>query len=477
MSCGVWADADRLVQGRSARSCHVRMDTLIHALVLMVCGFECLTALSNPSARIGRILMFAPLGLVHGLVPILAPPEGWQPDDTEWAAWMALLGVGAFAAGWRLYERRRPQSRAGPGIAPALGRRLAEPVVQRALRRMCFASAVLGVVGWLAEMVVDAGSVSAAWNASRFEYRGRGGLLSVVLAHARNTFPLLPGFLCFFLPLRYRVFGIVYTCVMAVLMFVGTQGARGTSLGLLVGLGLGFALRYRLGPGRVLLAGAFGLSLVVLASGLYEARKIMGRTSAAGVVRLLTSPEAYRDMLRRDPLSYHNFLVAAVHHFPDYHPYLNGATYRRLVVFFVPRKYAEWLKPPDTNQVFASVIKGADTETTIPPTMMGDGYINFWGWPGVVLIGLFNGALFAMVTHRARANIVWFLGIGGTFGRVAVMSIRGQPYEIITGLASAALLTVGLGYLVGLPIRAILFQEASAPKRPRKGRGVRRLGG
>lgn len=446
------------------------MASLIHILVCLVCGFECVVAMQRASAQVGRLVMFAPIGLIHGVVPLLAPPEGWPREDLEMAAQMALLGVVAFSVGWRWYERSSALD-FGNALAPGLALRLQDPLIQRALGRLCIASAVLGVLAWLGSMITTAGSISAAWNAGRFEYRGSGNVtLAVLLSHGQMSLTLLPGFLCFFLSRRYRVFGTVFTLTMAILLYVGTQGARGTSIGLVVGLGIGYALTHRVGKVQIAVALLGGTVLMLLASGLYEARKVMSDVSVAELVRILTTSSTYEGMLTRDPLNYHDVLVAAVYHFPSHHEFLDGATYRRLLVFFVPRSYAPWLKPPDTNLIFASVVTGLDEGVTIPPTIMGDGYINFWGWPGVILTGVLNGWLFSMVTHRMRGNILWFLGIGGTFGRVSVMSIRGQPYEIVTGLVSAILLTGVLGYLVGLPIRTLIREEFAARRKRRQQR-------
>jgi hypothetical protein len=147
---------------------------------------------------------------------------------------------------------------------------------------------------------------------------------------------------------------------------------------------------------------------------------------------MIVSPSTYQGALMRDPLDYHEFLVAAVEYFPDRHPFLVGATYRRMLVFYLPRRYFEAIKPEDPNMIFASIVEpeSARELTTIPPTMMGDGYINFWGWPGI-LIMFVNGVVFGMVHWKMRTSVLWFVAVAPLFVRLGVMGIRGQPYEIL----------------------------------------------
>jgi hypothetical protein len=109
-------------------------------------------------------------------------------------------------------------------------------------------------------------------------------------------------------------------------------------------------------------------------------------------------------------------------------------------LFYLPQRYFPSLKPADTNRVFADVYTGRYGESTIFPTMMGDGYINFWGWPGIAIM-LANGIGFGYVTYKVRSSMLWFVAIGAPYVRLALLSIRGQPYENITIMVSSLLLT------------------------------------
>jgi len=168
---------------------------------------------------------------------------------------------------------------------------------------------------------------------------------------------------------------------------------------------------------------------------------------------MLVSPETYQGALTRDPLYYHQFLVAAVMHFPDLHPYLNGAAYQRILFFYLPHRYFPELKPPDTHNTFARVITGSSTRTTIPPTMIGDGYINFWGLPGVIGIMLFHGMLFGWAERKIRERLLVFLAIGASFANCALLAVRGSPYEVLTLCLSASGILWVLGSACGLRFR------------------------
>jgi len=219
---------------------------------------------------------------------------------------------------------------------------------------------------------------------------------------------------------------------MALLLFLASRGTRANPIGLLGCLFMGYTLRHRVQPRRVVVMGGTGLVLLLLSVSLYDVRKTMMRQTLPEMLQTVLSPKTYQGALLRDPLNYHEFLVAAVEYFPERHPFLNGATYRRMLVFFLPRRYFEALKPEDPNMIFAAVVepRSASTLTSIPPTMMGDGYINFWGWPGIGIM-FFNGIVFGFVNRKMRTSFLWFVAVGALYVRLASVAIRGQPYEVL----------------------------------------------
>ncbi len=430
------------------------MFRLIHFLVFAICAFEILSSMSNLRANFVRIVLMAGLGLIHGLVPMLTPRDmmfpGASDSSVSIAALMALLGVVMFSAGWHLADRKH---RLPTALSPAMEAWLALPGTQRALSRLFWACAVLGVGIWLVSLVASAGSVGAAFSAGRFQYRASGNIyLNAFLNHAQAVL-LVPGFLGFFLQRRHLIFGVVFALTMAVLWYFAHQGTRVISMGLLGAALMGYVLRYEINVRRFAMLSAAGVGFVLLAVASYHIRHVMKQTSKSDLGRMLLSAETYENLLAQDPLNYHQFLVATVEHFPRDHGYVNGATYWRLLVFFVPRAYFPSIKPADTNNIFAQTISGRMSDVTIPPTLIGDGYINFWGAPGVIIVMFMYGLLFGHVARRFRERPGWFLILGPSFMKFSLLAVRGQPYELLTSALSTAMITWVFCVVFGLPLR------------------------
>ncbi len=411
---------------------------LIHCLTTVVCAMECLSALRDLRGRIGKLLMFLALGLIHGVVPALTPGElylaSFSTSSRLHAAGLAFVGVVLFSAGWRMFDAYRARFH---GLSDELVAVIDSPDGQALLRRLFWSCAVLGIVSWVVSIIAMDIPLTEVFRKARFTRRGEEFYLATI-AQYFVLLSIMPGFLCFFLPRGYRPLGMAYALGMSLLFFLASQGSRGNSLGLLGGLLMGYTIRHRVAVHRVVAIGAACVVLVLLAVALYDIRKTMSRQSVGEMLAAIASPETYRDALLRDPLNYHLFLIAAVEYFPDRHPYLNAATYRRMLVFFLPRRYFWQIKPADPNMTFAEVVDphSATQLTTIPPTMMGDGYINFWGWPGI-LIMFANGVAFGYAHWKMRTNILWFIVVGSMFVRLGVVGVRGQPYEtLITGVWS-----------------------------------------
>ena len=406
---------------------------LIHLMVALVCAVECATALRDLRGQLPRMLVFLSLGIVHGIVPAITPAElqlaAFSMSSRVQAAGLALVGVILFSAGWRLYEFFKPSLL---GVSPRLMAVVEGPHGQTLLRRLFVTCAVLGLVSWAVSVMATGLSLKDAFQLGRFAEGRSEEFYFAAIARYFIVLSLLPGFLGFFLPRHYRLAGIAYALGMALFLFFASQGSRANPMGLLGALVLGFAMRHRIAWGRAILVGCCGGMILLLSVSLYDVRKSMSRTTLGEMAAMIVSPSTYQGALMRDPLDYHEFLVAAVEYFPDRHPFLNGATYRRMLVFYLPRRYFEALKPEDPNMIFASIVEpeSARELTTIPPTMMGDGYINFWGWPGI-LIMFVNGIVFGMVHWKMRTSVLWFVAIAPLFVRLGVMGIRGQPYEIL----------------------------------------------
>ncbi len=436
---------------------------MIHCMTALVCGAECVSALGDLRGRFPKLLMFATLGLIHGVVPALTPPElrwaAFSENSRLHAAGLAFVGVLLFSAGWRLFEAYRPKIH---GLSENLVTVIESAEGQALLRRLFWTCAVLGLAAWVISVVSMGSSLTEIFQRARFLYRRTEEYYLAAIAQHFVTLAIIPGFVCFFLPRGYRPLGVAYAVAMSLMLFLASQGSRANSMGLLGGLMMGYTLRRRVAAHRVVAVGMAGALLLLLSVSLYETRKTMARQSVGDMITTITSPRTYHGALVRDPLNYHEFLVAAVEYFPDRHAFLNGATYRRLLVFFLPRRYFHAIKPADPNMTFAEVVDphSAAALTTIPPTMMGDGYINFWGWPGVLIMAA-NGAVFGYVQWKMRTSILWFVALGAMFVRLGVVAVRGQPYEIfLMGIA-----TLGAVWLLGR-LYGFSFRDAVRPGIP-----------
>lgn len=398
----------------------------------MLCVAECATCVRNLQIRFTKALIFLGFGFIHGLVPLLTRRLDFYPlasdGDLNLAAFATLVGLGSFSVGWRMFERvwRRPM-----GISPGLFAWITSTKGQATLRRLFWVSAIGGYVLWYFSAVMSAGSISAALAAGRFEYRSEVGMLKLLLNHS-SMVVFLPGFLGFFLSRRYCWGGICFALSFGVLVFLVSRGARSVTLGILGGPILGFILTRRVRPVALARVAIGVVFLFLVGSGLYEVRKVMSNATLGEMVDILLTAETYENMLVRDPFNYHQMMVAAVHHFPDNQAYVNGATYRRILFFYLPRGISSGLKPADVNVVFGQVVgklQAVENGTTIPPSVPGDAWINFWGLPGVVGLMFLNGLACGWILTKADQHVVWFVAVYALFFRQVMMGLRGQPYD------------------------------------------------
>ena len=431
------------------------MTAIAHWLVFLICAGQCVASCTrNPRGDAACILIFGTYGLIHGLVPALTPREMFWPyatdDDVNLAGAIALGGIICFWVGWHLYERHRTD---WPGLSIGVSRWTASRAGQAILGKLFWASLAISSTAWLLSLVVAAGSLREAFLAARFAYRGNdNAYLVAVLNHVVNL-AAVPAFVSTFLPLPLRVLGGAYTGAMAILLFLGSRGGRTVAMSLIGSVLLGYMIRYRLSVRRFCVVAVLASITLTLSVGLYEVRKTMSRATFGDMTTRLFAAETYYGALMRDPLNYHQFLVAAVTHFPADHEYLNGATYRRMLFFFVPRGLAAGLKPDDVSNTFAQVVLDAPfSESTIPPTMPGDGYINFWGTGGALALMLVNGALYAFSWRLVRERVFWFLVLGPALPRYILLGLRGSPYETCALVASSAVLLLVLCWGARLPL-------------------------
>ena len=131
--------------------------------------------------------------------------------------------------------------------------------------------------------------------------------------------------------------------------------------------------------------------------------------------------------------------------------YTNMATVRRLLAFPLPRRLFPELKPEDVNIVVGrDIFLNPDYKrVTIPPSIPGDAYINFWGYPGLVYLFLL-GCLVGWLMRKTHQSLHLFLSLMPLLVYFALMGVRGQPYEIVLQVV----------FLI-LAVRVILWLTAS----------------
>jgi oligosaccharide repeat unit polymerase len=403
---------------------------LVHLALTAVCGYIVLSSLPRVRSHLVPLMLFGGLGLLHGAVPAATQshllPETYHAASRIVAAHLALVSVLLLWFGWRAYEKFAPGApatviRRGPWEPPAS---------KHLMRRVQLVCAILGPAAFLLQVHFHGWSISDSLNADRFALRGSGNVTLAALANHGVGLVILPGFLGFFVDRRAKIFGIFFALTLAVAIFVLTKGERATSLGILGSLVSGYVMSRQITAGRLLVV-VVGLSILLAASiSLYRLRHVMSNASLAESLCLLVSWEIYEEAVTQDPLNYHEMFVQAVDNFPRRHDFLGGASYRRLLFFFLPSSKFPGIKPADTNALFADVVRPEHNlqQLTVPPTIPGDMYINF----GPLGIGLlfFTGLLLAWVSRQILTREIWFLALGPNLVRLTIVGLRGQPYEV-----------------------------------------------
>jgi len=413
---------------------------LAHLLIIAVCAGVCYTARSSLRAQVLKIGIFASLGIIHGLVPALTTDELRNSSsmyllDSRFtdgartsAAWYAFASVSLLALGWGTFDswNNRGAQLSNKAVYQVIFSRRGQAL----LIFMFWVSMALTLLALALQLFSTGASLSEFAQASRFEYRSRDAMMSLVWGHLMS-FGFIPGSVGFFLSSRYRSLGIVFTVTLTLLLFfVFAKGTRNLPLGLLSGLGIAYVMRYPV-TGKRLALFCFGASVIgLLTVSLYEVRKVMSSASLSELATTMCSVETYQESLTSDPLNYHEYLVAAMALVPEHHHYFEGATYRRILFFWMPTSWENSWKPQDTNILFARVldprIRG---DVTIPPSIPGDVYVNFWGWWGLPALFM-QGALLAWISKKMYSNVLWFTIFGAMSGRFFLLVIRGQPYDL-----------------------------------------------
>lgn len=403
----------------------------VHLAVVAMSLLLVVRLLPHARAHFPMIALLLALGLLHGLIPAITPPGLRTMEASEaarhYAAWYSLFGIVALAVGYELYAWVR-----GAWFARSILNSQELASDKKIIRFYFWSCMVLGLVGASLYLKSAGVGIFDYAQASRFEFR-----------HFRNRpmmwaglyfFHLIfaPGFLGQFLSRRYRIIGTAFAAAAAGLAFFYLfKGTRHVTLGILSAVFVGYVLANRLTPSRVLVLGCTGGVLIFSTIALYEVRKSLNSVSVAQSLSNMLSTESLSEPLSRDPLNYHEHFVGAVEYFPAEHPFVYGATYRRMLTFFLPGPDFPTLKPEHTPRVFADVVYDDiyedDFRATHPPSLFGDAYLNFSGWAGLIALAM-NGFVIAWVTNCIRKSLLWFLAVGPHLGWFILLTPRGDLY-------------------------------------------------
>ncbi len=409
------------------------MLTVACTCIVLICGVIVWKLVYHLDCCFGEFAFFGSFGLIFGIAPIMQSADSYANEfglgaRTE-AAWYSLAGLMMLVAGFALAKRPLAQL---AQKKRALLEQVCDPRTQRLLVKLFWLSIGITLFGQLLMMYTKGISLMDLLHSSRFAHRfNNQGVLSVLSIHL-TSFVYAPAFIGVFLNRRYQLLTFAYVLLAgAAFFFVFAKGTRSIPLALIATVLVAASIRFKVSPKRVGYTALTGFVAIVLSIGLFELRQHQDSVSAIEGVNILLSASAYSGMWDRDPLGYSSNLVGAVATFPELHPYLNAATYRRMLVFFLQESRFPDLKPPDSNILFGLVVHGRPEElqVTVPPSILGDVYINFWGWFGLPVLCL-HGMLYCWLLQRMQTSLLAFLWIGPLTGRFLVLIHRGEPYEM-----------------------------------------------
>lgn len=436
---------------------------LIHLVIAAYAFWEAWDGARQLRKGLLKSLMFGGLGLIHGIVPCIGPIWSERTVDPLSvhieAALYTLFGILLLGIGWHAYQSLFPER-----SFIATFDILKDDQLQSRLNALFFVCAIVGVIAWLGWIYSSGATIASALSAKRLELREqRVGIMGAVWG---NLFYIayFPGFLSAFMKGRYKIAGVVYTVLFALTLFIVSRGTRGPAVGMLGALVGGAIFAHRISVARLFTTTSVFVLIGLLVVAMQPLRHRMGNMTSGEMVTFIFSAEAYQDALTQDPLNYHDHFVGICALFPEFEPYVDGASYRRLAFFFLPGDQFPGLKPRDPNRVVAVALfgqKAIENNMMHPPGVFGDWYINFWGWRGLPFI-LLQGAFLAWISRQLATNPWFLIGLGPQVFYLSVIGIRGQPYTV--GLAGLLMLSLSfvLLKLLGLPVRPIDRQPQAA---------------
>ncbi|MGV3485679.1 MAG: oligosaccharide repeat unit polymerase [Planctomycetaceae bacterium] len=393
------------------------LSVIIHGVIAVLGTAALLSSIRRLPQRMPEELFLACLVIIHGILPLLVGPRrlyAAAPDVHFEAAVAALFTLVSFLLtrevlrGFMLQDKRaksaeRPQHDSGL-IA----------VLLFFVGLLAFCIAIYSTRGGL------------QLGAERLAGRDQSSFLSAILVNI--------GFLVLVAPwhfARRRQFAIAGGFVVTLLVFF-TLAFPGTRLFIVYVVGSvvsGYILQETSWKrATVVLLGA-GMMIAFVAILTYQAR----RFASYGLIDSLQSGYSFIEFDDvPEPFNYHRQTILAVESLPDANDWFWGDSYTRILFAVVPEKYSFGLKPRDTNLRFAEAcdFRLGGNGVTIPPSVPGEGYVNFGLWGS-----LLSGIIYAFVFRTAvrvwqSASRLSYVVSAALFG-VAVMAVRGQLYDLL----------------------------------------------
>ena len=426
---------------------------IIHLCIAAYAFWESWDGAKRLRLQLIKTLIFGILGLVHGLVPAIGAPWYMRTSDPyyyhEFSAWYCLAGIIALGMGWRIYQSMFPVPNQQLTFSY-----IQRQDVQRRLQVVFVFCAVAGVLAWMGGIAASGTTIWQMLTARRLEFRGEGnGLLGGICVHL-FCMAYVPGFIGPQMKGRFKMAAVIYAVGFAAILFIVSRGTRAQSIGIIGSL-IGGIIFSRKVSVEKLFGSAIAMGMIaLLAIGMMPLRHRMAYMSFGEMASFMFSAEAYQDALSHDPLNYHDHFVSITAIFPASHEYVDAASYRRIMFFYLPGDSFSGLKPRDPNRIVAEALFGAaasHVDWMHPPGVFGDVYINFWGWYGVgfmVLQGMFIGWL----TRQMLLRPWFFIGIGPQTVYMSLVGVRGQPYTITVAMIASLSITLVLLTFVGIPL-------------------------
>ncbi|QDV55215.1 O-antigen polymerase [Rosistilla oblonga] len=403
------------------------MTSILHLFIFVFCAVAAGARARFIQHNLFSVLVFAGIGVIHGLVPLLRHTWLRFPETPEAfaAALYCAVGLPVFVMGWIWGQKACKQELQTSLVAGQI--RDKSPLFKLVFW-ICVTAAT---TAFFLRLWVMGISISDALHGGRFEFRFSGGPIAAMVSYG-CLLSMIPGFLGFLINRKYALFGVIFCIAFTTLVFVVSRGSRGLPLGIL-GSGLvGFLIsRPRIKTLNLAIVSFVTIAILSLAISLYEIRKQLATSTATEIGQLLISGDAYADLLTRDPLNYHQMFVQVCKMVPTQADYTPLATQRRILFFFVPHSRFPELKPEDVNATIGHQVfmLPKNAVVTIPPTIPGDAYINFCGYPGIVYLLALGWAIGATISLSQRSYSL-YLSATPCYLYYVMMGIRGQPYEL-----------------------------------------------